>query len=347
MRTRAATHDRGAARRSPLSMAVLAMVVASMALVWTGCDSEAMVTADASERDMALRVLQADSRMLAYADVDSQLEAGRRMLGQNGDVQAMMDDVMNRVAEMTDIQLDEDVRGVYVGMQELGENVQGGMVGFVDYDQETLASQAADLEGMVRIDTQWPVDAFAVEGDEGQAAVAFAEGSLILMATDPEMLDRMLNRAYAESSTSSMDPLLDAVANRNAWVVIRDLGPWVDALSSGDGASELALLRPLLGGIADLAMGMDQNGEQLSGEIIIRPNGTISVDDYESLLSGARAMLRLQLRDLEAASEMIDRIAIDASGEWVSLKMDVTREDLMRLEAEIRSLTASNNPSAQ
>jgi len=96
-----------------------------------------------------------------------------------------------------------------------------------------------------------------------------------------------------------------------------------------------------------MAMGMDQNGEQLSGEIIIRPNGTISADDYESLLSGARAMLRLQLRDLEAASEMIDRIAIDASGEWVSLKMDVTREDLMRLEAEIRSLTASNNPSAQ
>lgn len=99
----------------------------------------------------------------------------------------------------------------------------------------------------------------------------------------------------------------------------------------------MALVRPLLGGIQDLAFGMDQDGESMSSQVLIRPNDTVTVDDYESLLSGVRAMLRLQVRDLDVASEMVNRIDIEADDDWVSLEMSMDREEMERLEDEIGS----------
>jgi len=309
---------------------------AALILTLTGCDSEAMLAADSSDRDTALRILQVDSRMLAFADVENQLATSRRMLGDNEEFEAMMDEVMARVEKMTGVRMEEDLHSVYVGLSDFGDDPRGGVVAFVDFDQDALSRQAADTEGVVRLDTNWPVDAYTVEGRDRGASVAFAEGSLILFASDARVLTGMLDRAYGESSAVTMDPLLATVADRNTWFVARDAGRLMNELPASGGSPEMAMIRPLLAGIQDVAFGMDQDGERMSSEFLIRPNDNVTVDDYESLLSGVRAMLRLQFRDFDVASDMIDRIDIDAEDEWVSLSMDVNREEMERLEEELR-----------
>jgi hypothetical protein len=315
-----------------------AILLAGVAFVLTlaGCDSEALQASQSSERDTALRILQTDARLLAFADVQRQLETGRSLLGGQDGYREMVDDAMTRIGDMTGIRMDEDVRGMYVGIQEGNQTPSGGMVAFVDHDSNTLAQQAADMEGMVRMETTWPVDAFALESQERRLAIAFAEGSLILMASDPSMLEAMLDRAYGESRPAVIDPMLAAVAARNSWVMVRDAGTIFAAESSADGSAATALIRPLLSGIGDMAMGVDSDGQTVSAEIIIRPAEGVSTEDYESLLRGVRAMMRMQFGQLETASNLVERIDIDAETDWVSLRITTNIEEMALLEEEIR-----------
>jgi len=248
----------------------------------------------------------------------------------------MIEEGLENVYEMTGIRMDEDVHGIYLGISDLSREGRGGMVAFVDFDQEDVASHAADLEDVIRMDTNWPVDAFMVDGRPNSPAIAFAEGSLVMMASDADMLRDMLDRAYQEGGAVALDPMLAEVSTRDTWFIARGISEFIDELPASGGSSEMAMIRPLLGGVQDIAFGMDQDGENMSSETLIRPNGSVAVEDYESLLSGVRAMLRLQLRDYEIASDMIDRIDIDAEDEWVSMKMSIDREEMERLEEEIR-----------
>ena len=310
-------------------------VCAALLLTLTGCDSEAMLATDSSDRDTALRILQPDSRLLAFADVDNQMDTALRLMGEEGH-QAMFEEGIERLYEMTGIRVDEDVHGIYMGMHDFAGNGRGGLVAFVDFNQENVASRAADLEEVVRVDTDWPVDAFMVNGRSHSPAIAFAEGSLVILASDADLLRGMLDRAYQQEESVAMDAMLAEVADRDSWFIARGISEFVDELPTSGGSSELAMVRPLLGGLQDIAFGMDQDGETMSSETIIRPSENVAVEDYESLLSGVRAMLRLQLRDYEMATEMINRIDIDAEDEWVSLKMTVDREEMERLQEEIR-----------
>lgn len=332
-----AHYGRSTIHRTRRALGLAFFVCAALVLTLTGCDSEAMLSADSTDRDTALRILQTDSRMLAFADIESQYDAATRLMGDDPEQMAMLEEGLERLYEMTGIRMEEDVHSVYVGMQDFSNAPRGGIVAFVDFDQNEVAEQAAELEGVVRLDSDWPVDAYSVESQDGGAAIAFAEGSLVLMATNTAVLRNMLDRAYQEEGTISMDPLLAEVADRDSWFVARGVGEFMDDLPPSGGSTEMALVRPLLGGIQDLAFGMDQDGESMSSQVLIRPNDTVTVDDYESLLSGVRAMLRLQVRDLDVASEMVNRIDIEADDDWVSLEMSMDREEMERLEDEIGS----------
>ena len=330
-----AAYERSRLHRARRALGLAFFACAALALTLTGCDTEAMLSPDSSDRDTALRILQTDSRILAFADVDSQMDTAMRVMGEEGH-QAMVAEGLERVYEMTGIRMDEDVHGIYLGIQDFTGEGRGGMVAFVDFDQENIASRAADLEEVTRMDTNWPVDAFMIDGRVNGPAVAFAEGTLVMMASDADMLRGMLDRAYQEGGAAVLDPLMAQVADRDTWFVARGISEFVDQLPASSGSTEMAMIRPLLGGIEDMAFGMDQDGESMSSETLIRPNDSVAVDDYESLLSGVRAMLRLQLRDYETAADMINRIDIDAEDEWVSMKMSIDREEIERLEEEIR-----------
>lgn len=329
-------YERSNVHRARRTLGMMFLVCAAFVFTLTGCDSEGMLTADSSERDTALRILGVDSPMLAFADVDDQIDVARQMMGRDAQQQAMMEEGLNQVFEMTGIRVDEDVHAVYMGLTGFSNDAEGGMVAFVDFDQEAVADQAASMDGVVRFDTDWPVDAYSLAGQEGNAAVAFAEGSLVLLASGRDHLETMLERAYEEGGSVQTDGMLAQVADRNSWMIVRNIGDYTNEIPQSDLGTELAMVLPLLTSLEDVAVGMNQDAETMAAKAIIRPNNSVSVDDYANLLSGVRAMMRLQFRDLDVATEMIDEINIDAEEEWVSLSFEVDREDMERLSEELR-----------
>lgn len=334
--TVAADYEHSYVHRARRTLGFVFLVCAAIVLTLTGCDSEGMLTADSSERDTALRILRVDSRMLAYADVENQIDVARQMMGQNAEQQAMMEEGLERVFEMTGIRVDEDVHSVYMGLTGFSNDAEGGVVAFAEFDQDAVVDQAASMEEVTRIDTDWPVDAFGIEGHENDPAVAFAEGSLIIMASSADHLAAMLDRAYQEGGSVSLDPMLAEVADRNSWMIVRGIGDYTNEIPESDLGAQLAMARPLLTSLEDLAIGMDQDAESMAAEAIIRPNDSVSVDDYANLLSGVRAMMRLQFRDLDVAMEMIDDIEIEAEDAWVSLEFEFDQGDMERLGEELR-----------
>jgi len=334
--TAPADYEETYVHRARRTLGFVFLVCAAILLTLTGCDSEGMLTADSSERDTALRILQVDSRMLAFADVDDQVDVALQMMGDNAEAQEMMDEALEHVFEMTGIRVEEDVHSVYMSISDFSDDARAGVVAFVDFDQDMVVDEATSMDDVVRLDTDWPVDAFTVEGHEGDAAVAFAEGSLIMMATHEGHLVDMLDRAYEEGGAVAIDPLLSEVADRNSWMVVRGISDYTNEMASAEMQGEMALLLPLMTSLENVAVGAYQDMDAMSSVAIIQPTSAVSVDDYASLLSGVRAMMRLQFRDMDVAMEMVDQIDIEAHDEWVSLEIDLDREDLERLEEEIR-----------
>lgn len=312
------------------------LVCAAIVLTLTGCDSEGMLTADSSERDTALRILRVDSRMLAYADVDDQIDVTRQMMGRNAEQQAMMEEGLERVFEMTGIRIDEDVHAVYMGLTDFTDDAEGGVVAFVDFDADAVADQAASMEEVARVDTDWPVDAYVMEGHDGEAAIAFAEGSLVILASSLGHLETMLDRAYEEGGPVQTDAMLAEVADHNSWMIVRGISDYTNEIPESDLPTEIAMARPLLTSLEDIAVGMNQDAESMAAKALVRPTTSVSVDDYANLLSGVRAMMRLQFRDLDVAMEMIDDIEIDAEDAWVALSFEFNQDDMERLSEELR-----------
>jgi hypothetical protein len=322
--------------RARRSLGFAFLVCAAFVLTLTSCDSEGMLTADSSERDTALRILRVDSRMLAYADVDDQIDMARQMMGMDAEEQVMMEEGLERVFEMSGIRIDEDVHAVYMGLTDFSDAAEGGIVAFVDYDPDAVANQAASMDEVVRIDTGWPADAYTLKDQDNGAAIAFAEGSLVVLASSRDYLETMLDRAYEEGGLVSTDDMLSEVADRKSWMIVRGIGEYTNEIPESEMPIEIAMARPLLTSLEDMAIGMNQDTESMDATVLIRPSGSVTVEDYANLLSGVRAMMRLQLRDLDVAMEMIDDIEIKAENEWVALSLDFDHADMERLGDELR-----------
>jgi hypothetical protein len=302
----------------------------------TGCDSEAMTDQGASDRETALRVLGTDARMMAYVDVENQIALTREMAERNGELAQVMDSVMKRVLDETGIRVEEDVHGIYVAIQDFTDNAEGGALAFVEFDQDRATSVIKQTDEFVRLDTQWPVDAFTVE-DGGEAiAVAFVEGRLVMLATSSTRLQAMLDHAYAESGRPEMDPLMEAVADRDSWMIIRHLDEYASDFANAEVDGEAALLKPLMTSLQDVAIGVDQDSESMDSRILIRPISAVEVEDYARLITGARALMRMQVRELPAAQGLIDDIDIRSEDGWVRVDMEVNLDDIEEIGAQLR-----------
>lgn len=302
----------------------------------TGCDSEAMMNQGASDRDTALRVLGTDARMMAFVDVENQMALTRDFAERNGELAAAMDSVLKRVLEETGIRIDEDVHGVYVAVQDFTDNAEGAAVAFLEFDQDRATAIIRNTDEFTRVDTQWPVDAFTVEKEGVSFAMAFVEGRLVMLATGTAKLQTMLDRAYAESDRAMMDPLMEAVADRDSWMIVRHLDEYTAELAGAELEGQAALLKPLMTSLQDVAIGVDQDSRSMESRILIQPVPSIEVEDYARLITGVRAMMRMQVRDLPAARDLVDDIEINSRDAWVQIDMAVDLEDMDELAEQLR-----------
>ncbi|MDA0379088.1 MAG: hypothetical protein O3C45_04580 [Bacteroidetes bacterium] len=301
----------------------------------TGCDSEAMLAPDTSDRDTALRVLGTDARMMAFVDVENQMTMVRDLAERNTEMAEAMDEMLKTVLEETGIRVEEDVHGIYVAIQDFSANAEGAALAFVDFDQDRAAEAIKQESDFVRVETEWPVDAFTLEKEGASMAVAFVEGQLVMLATSASRLQAMLDRAYADAARPEMDALMAAVADHDSWMVVRHLDEYASGLADGEASGQTALLMPIMTSLQDLAVGSDQDAETMESRILIRPVASVAVDDYAQLITGARAMMRMQVRDLPAARDLIDDIDIRSEAEWVRVDMSVQREDIEEIGRQL------------
>ena len=302
----------------------------------TGCDTEAMLVPDSSDRDTALRILGTDARVMGFVDIEGQMAVSREIMQREADMAEAMDQLKDRVFEATGIQVDQDVHGAYVAIEDLNENAQGALLAFVDFDQEHVTQELESEAEIVRLDTEWPVDAYTAREGADTMAIAFAEGRLVIITTGADRLRALLARAYDESVPAVMDDLMASVADHDTWMVVRGLDELSADMPGENVSGQAALIRPLLTSLQDVAMGIDNDAESIESRFLIRPVASVSVDDYENLLSGVRAMMRLQLRDYDAALDMVNKIEIDARDEWVELSMQADHDELEAMANELR-----------
>lgn len=302
----------------------------------TGCDAEAMLAPDSSDQDTAMRILGTDARIMGFVDIEGQMAVSRDIMQREADIAEAMDHLMERIFDATGIHLDQDVHGAYLAIDDLDENAQGTLLAFLDFDQEHVVREIEAEADITRIETEWPVDAYTARKEGDTMAIAFAEGRMVIITTGTDRLRTLLARAYDESAPAAMDDLMASVADHDTWMVVRGLDE-LSANMPGDNLSgQAAMIRPLLTSVNDIAMGVDNDVDSIESRFLIRPVASVSVDDYENLLSGVRAMMRLQLREFDAALDMVNKIEIDARDEWVELSMEADHDELEAMAEQLR-----------
>jgi len=322
--------------RSRRWLTLTCLLAGGMMFTLAGCDSEAMIASSKSEQQTALRILGTDSAVLMRADIEHQMSLLQEWMPDADDMTAYMEEAFDEVEDRTGIRLDEDVHGIYMAMAQLEEESNIGMLVFLDYDAKEVVDRLDIEEQTRRVEVDWPVDAFVL-GDGQEMAVAFAEGSLVMVARGESHLRTMLDRAYDESAPVVKDELLSMVSDHNSWMVARN----VDAIIGQIDLSELdgsgAMLRPLVASVQHVGVGVDTDSDRMFMEILIDPVDAVDSDDLENLFSGVKALLRMQARDVEELANLVEGIEVGSDNGFVSLGIEVERSDIERLEEAIQA----------
>lgn len=322
-------------------LALTCFLAGGMMFTLAGCDSEAMLASSNTEQETALRILGSDSAMLMRADVEHQMDVMREWMPNSEDMTARLEEMMDEIDAHTGIRLDEDVHGVYMGMTGLQENANVGMLIFIDYDADDAVDRLDAENEVQRIDTEWPVDAFTI-GEDAEIAVAFAEGSLIILARGEAHLRSLLNRAYDESAPVAMDELLTMIAEHDSWMIARNVDQAIGQMDLNELAGSAAMIRPVVASIQHLAVGTDTSADQLSMTLLVDPVDAVDANDLEKLFSGAKAMLRMQVRDMNELADLVEGIEVGTDNGFVTLEFDLNRADIERLESAMRTRMSAN-----
>jgi len=322
-------------------LALTCFLAGGMMFTLAGCDSEAMLASSNSEQETALRILGSDSAMLMRADVEHQMDVMRDWMPNSDEMTARLEEMMGEVDAHTGIRLDEDVHGVYMGMSGLQENAHIGVLVFIDYDADDVVDRLDAETEVRRIDTEWPVNAFAI-GDGSEMAVAFAEGSLIILARGEAHLRTLLDCAYDESAPVAMDDLLTMISEYDSWMIARDLDQAIAQMDLAELQGSASMIRPVVASVQHLAVGTDTNADRISMEVLVDPVDAVDAKDLENLFSGAKAMLRMQVRESKEMSDMVEGIEVGSKSGFVTLEFEIDRADVERLETALRTRMGAN-----
>jgi len=318
-------------------LALSCFLCGALLLTLAGCDTESvLIPDDSSELDTAMRILGSDSAVLAYGDVQHHFGVMAGLLEEFDEQTEAMDEVMSEVFERTGIQLDEDIHGVYVGLNYLNDDTEGALVVFVDFDQESVVERITQESDVTRIESSWPVDAFSPD-NEHAPAIAFVEGSLIILGSDADVLTTLLARTYEESTSSlPSGAMFDKISSHYNWAMIRDL----DQALQGERDFELdgvaAMILPAVRSVRDVGIGVSSDGESVEAQLFLDPTDQMASDDLESLLSGVKGMARLQFNGNDEVKSLIEKIEIDQDDGLVEVSFEADRDDLEALEYALK-----------
>ncbi len=321
-------------------LAVSCFLCGALLLTLAGCDTEGVVVSDdSSELETALRILGSDSAILAHSDVEHEFSVMTDLISERGAGVEDLEQLMAEVYAHTGIQLDENLHGAYFGVSELEEDASGALVAFVDFDQGAVIEKFLEESEVTSLDSQWPVDAYAL-GPHESAAVAFVEGTMVILSSDAEHLELLLDRTYNESAaTLPSSQLFEEISEHYNWALIRD----IDAVLNSeldfnlDLEGEGSMLIPVVRSVRHIGVGVSTDGESFEMEMYLAPTSEIQAGDLKSVLSGVKGIARLQFHDNDELKALVEKFDIEESNGLVQVSIEVDRDDLENFENAFKS----------
>lgn len=328
--SRKETSDHPPSRRlSGLTALVLGVFVLSLA----ACDAESMLDVNqSSELDTAMRILNVESGVLAHADMSHQLDLLTDFLPEGQEEARELEEALSEIYDHTGINVKEDVHGVYFGIDMGGRQEDGGVLVFVDFDQDEIIQKIEYETEVIPLETAWPVDAFVLE-DRGSGAVAFIDGSIVILASNEYYLEDLLERAFSDEDYSfSGDALFEEVSSHHNWVLVRDLAQALDAQGDLRLEGPSAMILPVIRAVQDFAAGVDFSDDRVEVSLYLAPSGNIKADDLKSVIGGVRSLARMQFNRNDELVELLQRIQIGSNNDLVEVSIEMDMEDLERFQ---------------
>ncbi len=314
-------------------MGLTTLLLGLFVLTLSACDAESMLDVDqSSELDIAMRILSVESGVLAHADVSHQLDMLTDFLPEGQEEARELEEALSEIYDHTGIDVREDLHGVYLGIDMGGRHEDGGVLVFVDFDQEEIIQKIEYETEVTPLETAWPVDAFVLD-HRGSGAVAFIDGSIVILATNEYYLEDLLERAFSEEEYSfSGDALFEEVSGHHNWVLIRDVAQAVDAQNDLRIEGPAAMILPVVNAVKDFAAGVDFDDEMVEVSLYLSPSGNIEADDLKSVIGGVRSLARVQFNRNDELVDLLQRIDIESDNDLVEVSIEMDMDDLERFQ---------------
>jgi hypothetical protein len=294
-------------------------LVLGLPMLWIGCESGVDSTSApdlSAETKTAAAVLPPDAAMTGMIDLQSVRERGpdamRKMMSAPG-----MKGASESAARMRDflassgIDLERDLRRMYLAVQKMGEDGAPSFVVYGSFDQgrieETLRSTFGnDLTQSVHDGTTIFTAAPNGAKSDRTMSVAVVNDEMIVGSASPQGIQAMLDRRGGEASDDELTRL--ASQGQSAWFVVRGID--APGAKSGNGPSEIARLGRAVRDVAG-SMSFTADGG-LDGQMWMVPKEGASASDVADVARGGLAAVKQEAAQRDGAKADQVRRALDA-----------------------------------
>ena len=227
----------------------------------------------------------------------------------------------------------EDLREIYVAVEDLAENDKPSVsfVAYASIEPGRLESYVVERAGdKLTSRTYRGVDLF--EGGEGDhyGGFSFVNEDMILMATDVELLENMIDRLLDNSAalgqnSDLMNMVTMASAGKSGWLIAEK--PEVQMPGNQQSGTEMGKTAMQIWSALDhMVVALNVESNEVESQFFLYPTQQVSTDDLASLTKGLRSAMRSYPEMDKEAMRVLDDIRVSASNDYVRVQFTADSE---------------------
>lgn len=312
----------------------------ALAVVFSGCESQVQFSEDEMtlQAKNAVDVLPMSPDFVGMMDVQDMKESrlGARI---TDNFHAEEFDEVQGLIDATGFNPEEDLKEIYVAIDELGSNGNPGVsvVAYANLDQDRLENYVEERAGdELQSRTYRGVDLYEFSIDEDVGGFSVANDDMILMGSKVELLEGMIDRLIDEGNALSsngelMELVTSAQVGKSAWFVAEKPDGEMSAGQGGDDMQEAAM--QIFTAVDHVVLAMSVDSGELESQFLLQPNASVSTGDLASLVKGFRSAMRSSPDLTDDGLAMLDDIKITSNRDFARIQMkfdEAEIEEMMR-----------------
>ncbi|MBX2820830.1 MAG: hypothetical protein KTR29_14145 [Rhodothermaceae bacterium] len=318
---------------SPLLLAL------SLLVVFSSCESQVEYSDDeiSLQAKNAVDVLPSSPAFVGMMNIQDLSDSEMGAMIEEGMHGGKMDE-LNDLMEATGFNPKEDLKEVYMAMEEIGaeDNPGVSMVAYASLDANSMSEYIEERAGDELQNRSYRgVELYILEKGREAFGFSIANDDMILAASRIDLLEGMVDRLIDEgdalsSNTEWMDLLAQASTGKSAWFIAEK--PDIDMSAekhSGNSMDETA--RQIFTAVDHLVVAMNVDYDDVESQIFLQPNASVDAGDLEDLIKGLRSAMRSSPEMDDEHLAMLDEIDISTSRGQVRIQFDVEGEMLDRI----------------